>query len=58
MKRFAERKLAWGFGLALTVLAGNALISYRDLADLVRQHRATSILAADPRGGSRTSPRP
>jgi len=34
MKRIAERKLAWGFGLALTVLAGNALISYRDLAEL------------------------
>jgi PAS domain S-box-containing protein len=34
MKRFAERKLAWGFGLALSVLAGNALISYSDLADL------------------------
>ena len=33
MKRIAERKLAWGFGLALTVLAGNALISYRDLAE-------------------------
>ena len=29
-----ERKLAWGFGLALTVLAANALISYRDLAEL------------------------
>ncbi len=34
MKRIAERKLAWGFGLALTVLAANALISYSDLAEL------------------------
>ncbi len=30
-----DRKLAWGFALALTVLATNALVSYRDLADLV-----------------------
>jgi PAS domain S-box-containing protein len=35
MSRLAERKLAWGFGLSLTVLAANALISYRDLAELV-----------------------
>ena len=34
MSTIAERKLAWGFGLALTVLAANALISYHDLADL------------------------
>ena len=34
MSRLAERKLAWGFGLALTVLAANALVSYRDLAEL------------------------
>jgi PAS domain S-box-containing protein len=35
MSRLAERKLAWGFGLSLTILAANALISYRDLAELV-----------------------
>ncbi len=35
MSRFSERKLVWGFGIALTVLAANALISYRDLAELV-----------------------
>ena len=35
MSRFAGRKLAWGFGLALAVLAANALISYQDLAQLV-----------------------
>ncbi len=34
MSRLAERKLAWGFGLALAVLATNALVSYQDLADL------------------------
>ena len=35
MSRLAERKLVWGFGLALTVLGANALISYSDLAELV-----------------------
>jgi PAS domain S-box-containing protein len=35
MSTFAERKLAWGFGIVLTFLAANALISYRDLAELV-----------------------
>ncbi len=35
MSKLAERKLAWGFGLSLIVLAANALISYRDLAELV-----------------------
>ena len=39
MSRLAERKLAWGFGLALTVLATNALVSYRDLADLAANTR-------------------
>jgi PAS domain S-box-containing protein len=34
MSRISERKLVWGFGLALTVLAANALISFRDLAEL------------------------
>jgi PAS domain S-box-containing protein len=34
MSRLAERKLAWGFGLALVVLGANALISYHDLAGL------------------------
>ena len=29
-----ERRLAWGFGLALAVLSANALVSYHDLADL------------------------
>jgi len=29
-----ERKLSWGFGLALAVLSANALVSYRDLAEL------------------------
>jgi len=29
-----ERKLAWGFGLALAILSANALVSYRDLAEL------------------------
>jgi PAS domain S-box-containing protein len=41
MSRFSERKLAWGFGLTLIILATNALISYRDLAELVENtHRA------------------
>jgi PAS domain S-box-containing protein len=35
MTRTAERKLAWGFGLSLTLLTANALVSYSDLADLV-----------------------
>ncbi|WP_435006978.1 PAS domain S-box protein [Tundrisphaera lichenicola] len=39
MKRIAERKLLWGFGLSLTVLAANALISYSDLADLYASTR-------------------
>ena len=39
MNRLEERKLAWGFGLALTVLAMNALISYRDLAELAANTR-------------------
>ena len=34
MSRLAERKLVWGFGLALMVLAANALISYTDLVEL------------------------
>ena len=35
MSRLAERKLAWGFWLTLAILAANALISYRDLAEMV-----------------------
>ena len=35
MSRLAERKLVWGFGLALALLSANALISYRDLTELV-----------------------
>jgi len=34
MSRFSETKLAWGFGLVLTVLAANTLISFGDLAEL------------------------
>ncbi len=34
-----ERKLAWGFGIALCVLAANALISYQDLAELYANTR-------------------
>ena len=34
MGTIAERKLAWGFGLVLAVLAANALVSFRDLAEL------------------------
>jgi PAS domain S-box-containing protein len=41
MSRFSDRKLAWGFGIALTVLAANALISFQDLAELrVNTHNA------------------
>ncbi len=39
MGTIADRKLAWGFGLALTVLAANALISYSDLAELIAHNR-------------------
>ena len=39
MSKLAERKLAWGFGVAITVLSLNALISYRDLAELVANTR-------------------
>ena len=35
MSRSSERKLIWGFGLSLVLLATNALVSYRDLFDLV-----------------------
>ena len=37
--RLAERKLSWGFALALAVLALNAWISYRDLTELVTNTR-------------------
>jgi PAS domain S-box-containing protein len=39
MSRLTERKLVWGFGLTLTVLGANALISYNDLAELADNTR-------------------
>ncbi len=39
MSTIPERKLAWGFGLALVILAANALISYQDLAKLYASTR-------------------
>ncbi len=53
MSKLSERKLAWGFGLALAVLATNALISYTDLAlleahtrDVVHSRRVLERLEA------------
>ena len=53
MSKLTERKLAWGFGLALAVLATNALISYTDLAlleahtrDVVHSRRVLERLEA------------
>ncbi|WP_435016993.1 PAS domain S-box protein [Tundrisphaera sp. TA3] len=44
--RITERKLLWGFGLVLIVLAGNALISYRILGDMmVSSHRVVKARA-------------
>ncbi len=42
MRTISERKLAWGFGLTLVVLAINALVSYQDLAELHANTRRTS----------------
>lgn len=36
----AERRLAWAFGATILIIAGNALVSYRDMLDQARNTRA------------------
>ena len=36
MFKITERKLTWAFGVTLLILAGNALVSYRDLIEQAR----------------------